>query len=91
METVFYFAAKLVSVVLEVVSIAMIVRMIVPLFTGSEDNKVCMLAALISEPFIAPVRAIMVKFNIGQDSPIDWAFSIAYILIWLLRTFLPAI
>lgn len=91
METVFYFAAKLVSVVLEVVSIAMIVRMIVPLFTGSEDNKVCMLAALISEPFIAPVRAIMVKFNIGQGTPFDWSFFATYLIIWLLQIFLPAI
>ena len=90
METVFYFAAKLVSVVLEVVSIAMIVRMIVPLFTGSEDNKVCMLAALISEPFIAPVRAIMVKFNIGQGTPFDWSFFATYLLISILGTVLPS-
>jgi len=33
----------------------------------------------------------MIMFNIGQDSPIDWSFSITYILIWLLQTFLPAI
>ncbi len=91
METLFYFAAKLVQVILEVVSLAMIVRMIVPIFTGDEDNKVCMLAAMISEPFIAPVRAIMVKFNIGQGTPFDWSFFATYLIIWLLQMFLPAI
>ena len=91
METVFYFAAKFVQVIREVVSIAMIVRMLVPIFTGSEDNKLCMLAAVISEPFIAPVRALMVKFNIGQGTPFDWSFFATYLIIWLLQMFLPAI
>lgn len=86
-----YIIAKTVSVILGVVSLAMLVRAVLPWFIDPMDSRVYALACLITEPFIAPVRAVMVMLNIGQDSPIDWAFSITYILIWLLQNLLPAI
>lgn len=76
---------------LEVVSFAMIVRMILPFFIDPMENRIYAISCLVTEPFIAPVRAVMVRFNIGQDSPIDWAFSITYIIIWLLGNLLPSI
>ena len=91
MEAVFFILAKSISITLGVVSFGMLARVILQFFVDPMESRIFALACLITEPFIVPVRAFMVKFNIGQDSPIDWAFSIAYILIWLLRTFLPAI
>ena len=90
-EDVFFFAAKFVQILLELVSIAMIVRMLLPFFTNPEDSKLYLFATMISEPFVAPVRALMVKFNIGQNSPIDWSFFTAYLLLSLLQLFLPSI
>ena len=69
----------------------MIIRMLLPFFFDAEENKIYALACCISEPFIAPVRFVMVKFNIGQDSPIDWSFFATYIIIWILGAFLPVI
>ena len=86
-----YIVAKTISVILSVVSFAMLARMILPWFVDPMDNTIYALTCMVTEPFVAPVRAVMVMFNIGQDSPIDWAFSIAYILIWLLQSLLPAI
>ena len=77
--------------VLELVSIIMIARMLLPFLVDPMESRVYALSCLFTEPFIAPVRALMVKFNIGQDSPIDWAFSITYIIIWLLGNLLPSI
>ncbi len=91
MQEIFYIIAKTVSIALEVVSFAMIIRMLLPFFIDPTDNRAYAVTCCITEPFIAPVRALMVRFNIGQDSPIDWAFSITYILIWLLSGLLPAI
>ena len=91
METVFFILAKSISITLGVVSFAMLARVIMQFFVDPTESRIFALALLITEPFVVPVRAFMVKFNIGQNTPIDWAFSITYILIWMLRTFLPAI
>lgn len=91
MIEIFYILAKTVSVTLGVVSFAMLVRMILPWFVDPMNSRAYAITCLLTEPFIAPVRALMVRLNIGQDSPIDWAFSITYILIWLLRNLLPMI
>ena len=91
METLFFIFAKSISITLGIVSLAMLVRVILQFFVDPMQSRIFALTLVITEPFIVPVRALMVKFNIAQDSPIDWAFSITYILIWMLRTFLPAI
>ncbi|MBQ7326252.1 MAG: YggT family protein [Clostridia bacterium] len=91
MQEFFYIIAKTVSIALEVVSFAMIIRMLLPIFIDPTESRIYAITCFVTEPFIAPVRAIMVRLNIGQDSPIDWAFSITYILIWLLSGLLPAI
>ena len=91
MQEIFYIIAKTIAIILEVVSFAMIVRMILPFFVDPMENRIYLISSFITEPFIAPVRAVMVMLNVGQDSPIDWAFSITYIIIWLLGGLLPAI
>lgn len=91
MQELLFIFAKTVSLVLDIVSISMLIRMILPFFVDPEENKLYLVTCYVTEPFIAPVRAIMVRFNIGQDSPIDWAFSITYILIWLVGNLLPSI
>ena len=91
MQEILFIFAKTVSLVLDIVSISMLIRMILPFFVDPEENKLYLVTCYVTEPFIAPVRAVMVRFNIGQDSPIDWAFSITYILIWLVGNLLPSI
>ena len=91
MQEIFYILAKTVSIALEVVSFAMIVRMILPFIVDPNESRIYAISYFITEPFIVPVREIMVRLNIGQDSPIDWAFSITYILIFLLGGLLPTI
>ena len=87
----FYIIAKTVSIILGVVSFAMLVRTLLGFFVDPMESRAYEISCYFTEPFIAPVRAIMVRLNIGQDSPIDWAFSITYIIILVLRSILPAI
>lgn len=91
MQEFFYIIAKTVSLTLDIVSFGMIARMLLPFFVDPEESRVYAISCYLTEPFIAPVRAIMVRLNIGQDSPVDWAFSVTYLIIFLLGTFLPAI
>lgn len=91
METIFYLIAKTVAILLEVVYFAMLARMLLPFFLDAEESRLYGVAFMLTEPFIAPVRFCMVKLNIGQDSPIDWAFFITAVLLSMAQTFLPVI
>ena len=91
METVLFIFAKSVQLLLALVSLAMMVRALMPFFFDVEESKIYLIACFISEPLIAPVRLIMAKLNIGQSSPVDWAFFVTYLIVWILQTILPVI
>ena len=90
-EFLFYILASFVAAVLDMVSLAMIARMIFSLFDAMGESKISMFLACVTEPFVLPVRFLLVKFNILQNSPIDWSFTISYLVIVLLRMFLPVL
>ncbi|MBP3605500.1 MAG: YggT family protein [Clostridia bacterium] len=83
--------ARCISLLLSAVTFCMLVRMVLSFFPSMQDSRVAAFVTLVTEPFVIPVRALLYKLNIGQDSPIDWAFSLAYILIYSVRLFLPAV
>ena len=91
METVLFIFAKSVQLLLALVSLAMMVRALMPFFFDVEESKIYLIACFISEPLIAPVRMIMAKLNIAQTSPVDWAFFVTYLIVWILETMLPVI
>ncbi len=90
MEYVFYIVAKIISIGLSVLSLAMFLRVILQFF-ASEDNKFVLFCYAITEPFIIPIRTIMDKMNIGQNSPIDIPFFVAYIILTILQMILPVV
>lgn len=91
MNTFIYLLAKSVDILLGAVSFAMIVRMIMPLFTDAENNKLYVFCVYISEPFVLPFRFLLWKLNIGQDLPVDLSFTVSYMVLVFVRLFLPAI
>ena len=91
METIFFILARTVQVAIELAMLAMMVRMIMPLFLETDDSVIYAICCYVSEPFIIPVRFVMSKLNVGQNSPIDWSFFTAYFVLWFLQLLLPAI
>lgn len=91
MEAFLAVFAKTISVLLGAVNLAMFARMILSFFPLEEGNRAEVFLTAVTEPFIIPVRALLYLFNIGQDSPIDWAFSLSFILLSLVQVFLPVI
>ena len=83
--------AKCISLLLSAVSFCMLARMILSFFPSMQESRAALFVTLVTEPFIIPVRALLFKLNVGQDSPIDWAFSLSYILICIVRMFLPIV
>lgn len=85
------FFARFVSATLDVVSLAMLIRMLLPLFTDADGSRLYTFLGCITEPFIAPVRFLLVKFNLLQNSPIDWSFTVTYLVIAVVQMLLPAV
>lgn len=91
MTTILFIFAKCISILLSVISFCMLVRMLLSFFPSLQDSRVGIFTAVVTEPFIIPVRTVLFRLGIGQDSPIDWAFSLTYILIYVLQLFLPVV
>ena len=91
METAFYIMAKTVQICLGLASFSMMARMLLPIFVNPMDSRLYAVACYLSEPFVLPVRFIMAKMNVGQNTPIDVAFIVAYLIVWALELILPVI
>lgn len=89
--TVLDIFARLVALTIDVALFAMLLRVILSFFSDAEDSRISIFLALITEPFIAPVRFLMVKFNLLQNSPIDWSFTLTYMIMAFMRVMLPAL
>ena len=91
MEVILYILAKTVSIYLSLVTITMLGRMLIQLFTGSDGGVLFAICYYVSEPFIVPFRILFAKLNIGQSSPLDMSFLASSVGVMVLRLALPAI
>ena len=71
------------GIILSVVYIALLGRSLLSWFM-EDESKIENFLIFITEPFILPIRALMVKFNILQDSPIDFSTWFTSIILMLL-------
>ena len=70
-----------------VIQSAMMVRAILSWFI-MDGGKFMNFLYAITEPFIHPVRLLLQKLNILQNTPIDFSFLITYLIISLITIFL---
>ena len=82
--------SRTVLALLSLVEMAMFIRAILSFFSP-EEGVVAHFLALITEPFIAPIRFVLMRFRFVQESPIDLSFFAAFLLISLLQMVLPVI
>lgn len=96
MEAVFYIIAKVISLMLSAISLAMFARVIMQLASAltsfnAEGNKIYVFCFAVTEIFVTPIRYLCAKFNLFTNTPIDAPFFIAYLTISLLQGILPII
>ena len=82
------FLASFVSALLFIVQTAMFLRAILSWFIPDENNRLVQFLIVITEPFIIPVRVLLEKLNLFQNTPIDVSFFINYLLLWVITLFL---
>ncbi len=87
MTAILYVLSAFANMVLSAVLFAMFLRVLLPLFMD-EESKIMNFLYFVTEPFIMPVRALMVKFNILQDTPIDFSYFITQVIICFILMFI---
>ena len=83
---VLYMATRLVSLLLWALEIAMVVRAIASWIPSLDDKKWMDVVYMLTEPLVAPVRAIFERFSLFRNSPIDFSFVIAFLLLGMVQS-----
>ena len=96
METVFYIIAKVISLMLGALSLAMSTRVIMQIIArissyDIEGNPFYIFCHAVTEIYVTPFRYLCAKFNLFMGTPIDMPFFAAYMILVMLNGLLPII
>lgn len=83
-----YVVVTLVRTLLYALEIAMFLRALLSWFPIDEESRLMSFLYTITEPVIQPIRALLYRLNLFQNSPLDVSFFITYIIIALLSMLL---
>lgn len=83
-----YVIIHLAVLLIGILQVAMFIRAIMSWIPGLDDNKFGDFLYALTEPVIAPVRAVLFRFRFFSELPIDMSFLIAYLLLSLISMFL---
>ena len=83
-----YVVVTLVRTLLYALEIAMFLRALLSWFPIDEESRLMSFLYTITEPVIQPIRALLYRLNLFQNSPLDVSFFITYIIIALLSILL---
>ena len=88
MNIVLYTLASMVEVFLCLLSLAIVLRVLLPLL-GFEEGVLLGLCIMFSEPVVAPVRALLSKSEFFQSSPMDFSYTVTILIILVINIFMP--
>ena len=71
---------------LNILQLAMLVRAVLSWFPISEDNPFLALVNMITEPVVAPIRALFDRFGWFRNLPIDISFLVGWLLLSAIGT-----
>lgn len=70
-------------------SICMFLRAILSWFIMGDQNPIMAALTMVTEPFIAPVRALLSRSRFLSEIPIDLSFLVVFLAISVLKSALP--
>ena len=77
--------------ILFVLELAMLIRAILSWLPIRDDHPIVQFVAMLTEPIIAPIRALFARMNWFQNIPIDISFLVAYLLLSAVSTVLGVV
>lgn len=87
METIFALTVLTVRLILSAVTLAMFVRAVLSFFP-IEEGAVHAFLAMITEPFVLPIRILFEKMGIAEGIPLDIPFFVSYLILTIISMFL---
>ena len=87
MENLLYMLVRLTMLILGAINIAMLIRVITSWIPGVEGGWLDLVYA-ITEPIVIPIRALFERFAVFKNSPIDFSFLVAFMLLNIARELL---
>ena len=77
-----------VRALLFILEICFLIRAVLSWFPISEENPILLFVTMVTEPIVAPVRALIDRMGWFQNLPIDLSFIIAYFLLMVVEMIL---
>ena len=91
MTVVLYCICTALRLLVGVLETAIFIRALLSWFPISEASFLSRLLFAVTEPVILPVRLLLSRFGMGEDSPMDFSPMITMILLMIIGLFLPVI
>lgn len=91
MQFALFVICRLVHVLIDVLLTAMMLRVILQWTDPDGEGRFLRLLCALTEPVIAPIRALLSLFGIGEDSPMDIGFYVTSLVLVALQIFLPQV
>ena len=66
--------------------LCMLIRAILSWFPIKDDDPILLFVTMVTEPIVAPIRALFDHFGWFRNIPIDISFFVAYILLSIVST-----
>lgn len=86
MDTLLYVLQYTVTVLIDILLVAMFIRAILSWFDPMREGTLSMLLLALTEPLIFPIRALCAKMHWFEGIPIDIPFLLTVLLLSLLQT-----
>ncbi len=87
MDNILYMFAQIATLLLGAINIAMLIR-VVTSWIPDLDGAWLDLVYMLTEPVVAPIKAIFDLFPVFRNSPIDFSFLIAFMLLNIVQELL---
>ena len=71
--------------------LCMLIRAILSWFPIKDDNPILLFVTMVTEPIVAPIRALFERMDWFQNIPIDVSFFVAYLLLSVVSTVLGVV
>lgn len=84
-----YVLVSAVSIFLGLEQLLMLARAVFSWFQPDDDNKIYTFLYYVTEPLIVPVRAVLERFEFFGNTPFDFSFTIAWLLLSVIQALLP--
>ncbi|MBQ3126870.1 MAG: YggT family protein [Clostridia bacterium] len=86
MSEFIYILSHFVDVLLAVLYFAIFIRVILSWLPLDEDGSFVSFVYLVTDPIILPIRALLDRMGLFENSPLDFSTLIAMVLVMLVQT-----